>query len=692
MNKVHTLTVIKAQISRLVAVVLCLVSVGANADAEVDGRRLATVLLAKYSCSVTSKAPHCGMQTHGELRVKADKNNTPMSLGVLAFPLAGIPRGAKVKDMSLRLYLKSKQPEKGRQVVSAFAVAGDASGACPGWKTWKDLPQEPQSDSVGFADVRMLPPESTGAPVRVDLKLNPRKVGLDTEYLCLVLRSPTGHQDYAYFGHPGSTQSSDDNGLAEQPKLMLGYSLSGLSSGLDWAQYSHDAQHSGRTPWRLQVTPKAYSKPVVVYNADGYIQGRPVMYRGALVFHEQRHETNEKFFMTATDSSGKRLWRQSLEQVAKFTPVVDRNGVMLVVTEDSLLGFDLNNAGHKLGGLALEEILPGAHSIHADPTLGEDGTLYLATDSGMYALTRAHNSGADINSGWRLRWRNLNAKARFGKIVLSRDEGLAYAFDMTNKQVVALDTADGSLVWQHSLPTSPDAHIFLAADSSTERLFVVARGSESGWLTVLYKKEKDKDVISATTLTGQFSAPAVGRDGSVYFVGVNEGICKLAAGHNKPQCRDKGTGLSEKSTLVIDGAGLVYVLDPGRDPQLFLGYDPSLQPLFRREIKRTRVASENTSRNFKPGLLVGIDGSLYAWNDNHLFAFLPTGLPEEEVEAAAVNRMAYVAGQVLSVKSGTGVSRGTAVTYKAAEGIRIPPGFHVEQGARLTLRVSGSTE
>jgi hypothetical protein len=683
---------------------------------------LTAVVLPTVAAKVEKNQP--GQSFKGQpLEIAASAEKEPTKQSYLKFDVSAIPAGASIYSWTLRLYLEKQNDPEEFQLVRAFPVEDSA------WKeplTWNNRPSA-ASESVAGAEVN-------DRPTRINFEHTVgediRPCWLEAHYkgMGLMLQSPSASLDYTYYSITGSdntchirlTEETDreenTSCFNTQPKLIVKYYMGLTVAETGWPQYNYDSQHSGRTPWKYNT----HGSEVAlngVYSPAGYIKGDPVVYNGNLFFHTQTDvaagkpelQGSGKFLISAVNGSGQPLWgnAQDIGAVVKFQPSVDQTGRLYIITENTLEILNLKDAGQKLKSLDWKAQLKSeeAVSIRSAPTLGYNGTLYLSTNKGIYALTPY----PELN----IFWKYTTSENAFGRITLSKDESVAYTVDAAQGLLVALDNTDGTPKWRRpiiNLTTESDGSTCEKSTAQEAKMFqenppvpvvgvngivYVTTGDYSGKCLHVFDAE-GRNVTTIST-AGRLSQPVIASNGNAIFINQeNQGeggkLCRYDSKAEdilscNPKIEDQ---LSPRSRLVLDGNDNVYAIDRISDPQRVRGYTFEFQRLFKElQVAKTVSASDRESRNFLPNLLIAPDGTLYTRNDNHLFAITPKNLLVDYLVLkpgdAIQHETAFLAEKSITVQNVTIAKK--SVILKSGGTIGFKPGFAVKKGARLSCKV-----
>jgi outer membrane protein assembly factor BamB len=682
---------------------------------------LTATLLPKVAFRVEADKPTTTFA--GErLGVAADRRRNPIKESYLTFDLDAIPPNASVRSWSLRLYLQKSQDTKGRQLVRVFPAKAHS-----GVVAWSQRPGD-DGAAVANAEVRADTPVVDFAH---DVQDGSGWLKSRNGKLFLLMRSVSEDQANDYF----STSSADAACPTDQvkpartlpcanvqPRLVVKYFMPVTPLAASWPQPGHDAQRTGRTPWRFNVGAGAVESSdfKVAYSPQGYVMGDPVVHAGTLYMHTQlvqgavagqscadepcesgagASSGSGKFFVTAVGGAGVVRWSRDIEAAAKFTPAVDRGGRLYVATENHLRVLAASD-GTIVKTVAWSDLLrsAGPVGVRADLTLGANGALYVSTTRGLHALTPY----PDLT----VAWRQANpAENAFGRITLGRDDATAYVVDGDSGRLVALDTVDGRQRWVGDVRGRCPADGAPARDQfkrfpslpvvADGGLVYVTNGYYSGTCLLAFDAAGQPRGSVTADKRLRLSQPVVASTGVVRFIreqgGVGQGaLCAWNAGPT-PTCGSPGEALSPRSVLALDGDDRLYVIDRVSDPQRVRGYSRDGTRLFELGVPKTATQSAATSRNFRDNVLVASDGTLYTRNENHLFAIVIRALAPKTVSvtpgSGVGNGTAWLAQEAVVVDGDATLDPVKSIVVRSGGRITVKSGFRVVEGAELLFRI-----
>ncbi|MGA1839336.1 MAG: PQQ-binding-like beta-propeller repeat protein [bacterium] len=654
-----------------------------------------------------------------EMEVAADDERNPVKSCYLLFDLGAIPPKAFVDSLTLRLYLKAQNDPDNYQLVKIYNVnnLSDVRRRLNGTddSSLKAIGSEEVNNKTPIIDFECKIHEEHD---RTNC-LNVNRSGF-----ALMLLSTSKDQDYSYYSNYSKTKDGGPPCYNVQPRLIVKYSMPPLMRpSSDWSQYNYDPQHSGRTPWKIYLNPNEREQKVkaelkTAYSPAGYIEGDPVVYDNDLFFHTQSgNNPSGNFFITAVSGIGKPLWDQNVEGVVTFQPIVDRCGLMYVVTENRLVILDLRDRGNILKGIDWKDMLRTKQevSIRSTPTIGYNGALYLSTNRGVYALTPY----PDMD----ILWNYTTEENSFGIITLSKNEATAYVIDGSSWHLVAIDSVDGEEKWREEVfKTKDKTNLPVPVVGKNEYIYVTNGYPAGNYLQILDAGGNTIKKIES----GEISRPVIGSNGNAFFIHKDRGLCrcdpsdpnKIICEHDDPdKIMNNDDKLNAKSIIVMNGNDNIYVIDRFRDPQQVKGYFADLKEIFELNVKKTNSNIEDESRNFKDNLLIAPDGSLYTRNDNNLFAITirDSSIDKLELtkdvirkgnettfhamdsltlkkEGISINNSKSViiqSGKTIEVEENVSIVDNSSVVFKSGT-IRFNSQFRVKKGARFICKTCKS--
>ena len=354
------------------------------------------------------------------------------------------------------------------------------------------------------------------------------------------------------------------------PRLVLKYTQAPplLPDTLSWSQHQQNPEHTGRTPWVPFRAPNGFSLarillPKIGENA-GSVVDYPLIYRGSMYLISKVLAQN---YLLSLDFKGVERWRRDIGKgTVQRSPVISRSGILYLVTETQITGYDLLQAGKEYASCELT----GARKLSAYTglTQGEDGSLFLAM---------AENDSNFIY-GFSPRLVPFLKAGPFGvgqqkisTITVTPDGSRIFA--QTPKGAVVIDIADPSEQKSITLANAPDVpyeYYYVPVAGLADNIMIFSdftgranRGNIWGY------SETQRIWNASGTLLSQ---PVLGSNGRVYYIqgGILKGHRYNETGTAKVLC---GDGCNAEATAEIaDGiVSRINIDNPGegyRNPPL----------------------------------------------------------------------------------------------------------------------------
>jgi len=176
------------------------------------------------------------------------------------------------------------------------------------------------------------------------------------------------------------SKSENKKNPSNRPRLVLKYTQAPplLPDTLSWSQHQQNPEHTGKAPWIPFRAPNGFSLariplPKIGENA-GSVVDYPLIYRGSMYLISKVLAQN---YLLSLDFNGEERWRCDIGKgTVQRSPVISRNGILYLVTETQITGYDLLQAGKEY----VSYELTGARKLSAYTglTQGNDGSLFLA--------------------------------------------------------------------------------------------------------------------------------------------------------------------------------------------------------------------------------------------------------------------------------------------------------------------------
>ena len=623
------------------------------------------------------------------------QNNPPREI-FLQFDLSGLPHDLQEADFqqcTLRLvaskvvYQPPGNPNTGRRQVSVkgWLVDDDFSGNA-GTDSIISLSQIYDHDS----EYNKIAKKSTEALRRAVFQeySGDKKISLK-------LFSETDKASSLFHSSLNSGIPANPSNI---PRLVIEYTQGppALIETLNWSQYQHDPEHTGRSSWIPFKNPSGFVADRIdltkILGQSGSIEDYPLIYQGNIYLVAMVDSRN---LLTALGFTGQELWQQDIGAgTVQRSPAISGQGIIYIVTENQIRAYDLNQRGKPVASSSMS----GKLSAYTDLAVGNDGSLFMAVKendlSYIYGFTPDLKPfiKSDPLAAGDQNISTVTVSPDGQKIFAQTPKGAA-TIDITDPLISGLakpapprtiELENGSAhAWQyyHTPVAGPADEVMVFAD------FTDAANAGNVWAYTSIARVWN----AAGTLIPQ---PVIGSNGLVYFIQDGALIGHLYSARGAPEIK-AGTDLNTTSNLVVDGADNIYYWDNG----YLHGYAADGRPLFDKIPMTSQVNDRNLDQNGKPvqgpekflRLMLGPDGTLWTNNKNGkaLFAFIPRyaeadlTLKQEDLKTATVYR---ATGRLTVAAGGVTLAKGTDIVLQAQKGITFSTGFRVEKGAGLICR------
>jgi hypothetical protein len=359
------------------------------------------------------------------IAVDADQKKIPKESAKFRFSMTSVPPEVTLQSCAVR-------------VVMAEGIAeGQDNGVL------LELQTSEPSQTVAAMTVPPGTPKDTSVVLRSKALCSVLGQNIKGSELSLKLQTTTRNGKVQIYG-----SLADIPSLA--PRLMVAYQVANALPGdADWTQIRRDAQHSGRSSWRMYDPDGSYSptdyalRPLNTLQAESIETSRdlrqsPILFGGSVI--TVRDAAPNMYRLTALDRSGKVLREATISGKPKFLAAGLR-GRLFYVTENKISTYSLFGAGPFT---ALEDILTETETVLDVPTVGGDGSLYIVTNLFVHAYS-PHPEPREL-------WRYPTGQDDVGAVALGGDEATAYVlFGGSNPRLVALDSSTGDCRWEQRI-------------------------------------------------------------------------------------------------------------------------------------------------------------------------------------------------------------------------------------------------
>lgn len=287
-----------------------------------------------------------------------------------------------------------------------------------------------------------------------------------------------------------------------------------------WSMKGHDAQHTGRSPYKGPDKPDyMWSKTI----GSGHYSSSPaIAVDGTLYFGSEYYQ------IYAVNPDGTIKWSFSTEDKVDSSPAIGIDGTIYVGSHDSYL-YAINPDG------TLKWKYKTDRFTQSSPTIASDGTIYLGSDK-LYA----------VNADGTLKWTNKTITSIFSTPAIGLDN-VVFVCDYDGK-IFAINP-DGSNKWsfetENRILSSPgigsDGTVYIGNDDG--KLYAIDPNGLLKW--------------SYQTSGAIESSPAISTDGTIY-IGSNDK--NLYAINHDGSLKWSFSTLNEvKCTPVIGKDGNIYL-------------------------------------------------------------------------------------------------------------------------------------
>ncbi len=286
------------------------------------------------------------------------------------------------------------------------------------------------------------------------------------------------------------TQQQPDTNWVTQPQVDIPWP--GLANSA-WPMFMHDPQHTGRSPYRgPQLGQMEW-----LFNANGNVYSSPAVDVNGNIYFACLQNA---FFAVAP--SGSEVWHR-VGGWGDCSPLVGSDGTIYVYGHEIASGPGHLYVYDPSGNLKWQVPIQ-ANGGTASPVISRDGgTIYMAMDS-LYT----------IRKDGRVVWTYLPDASSWlwYEPAFSPDGSTLYVPGQTG--MYAIDTS-GSLKWKFAIvPLSSSNVLSSASVDNAGNLYFSSQN-------VMYSLTPDGTVRWTYSISpnGPFTPPAIGRDGTIYFVG-----------------------------------------------------------------------------------------------------------------------------------------------------------------------------
>lgn len=581
----------------------------------------------------------------------------------LQFDLSAIPAGSVIQSATLRLTLAANPSQ--RTSVIVFQVTNN------------DMNAPQLSGQIASRTIRAEDYPRNSTVLFENFALSNLQGALAGKKFTIQLSTTYNDGSAAFYSAALSTYPEYARDPAFIPRLEIAYKPDPAPQ--PWPAYHADAQHSAMsTAIFAGARPLAYtSKDIWQFRNE--ILRNMVLYRDKVYFMSQDAGTYNVYALDPVT--------KAISQPASGLPVpaemavVDPYGRYYYPTADKIAVINL-----EAGTGITYPISYGANTLlKAPPTIGEDGSLYLAAWPYVYAYAPYPRHD--------LLWQYVSISKNMSPVALSNDGSTAYVvFGGDSLTVAAINTVSGEgrkKLLDRTRGTGESGRMIPVINNKGQ-LFVTDGFPQGKTLYVLNSSLQLDTVIRGNTI----SQPAVDGDGTVYYA--HDGNL-MRYRNNVVDFFTRNTGVI--NNLITDAGNNVYSWNTAnrlmgwtRDAKPFLDL-PNPLDSFSREWEMT----------------LAIDGSLYTGTTRNLYSIRPVSFEPAAYSLTtsdlSLNNRTFRANNI-TVNTGINFERGYNTTLTGSRSVTLSntlrsgssvnvvsggtigfaPGFRVEAGAVLSCK------
>ena len=627
-------------------------------------------------------------QSDKELRISADAKGTETVKSFFKFDFSNLPTSTKVGLLNLKLYVRPNSETSDFSVQTITILKGnnnwtgnEASLTDPKL-SWADIKQK--TEIIGLTEVRKSS-ESITAKLKIPDSFKFVSDFLPDGILSLAARSPEKNQNTKFFSTETSEKSAD---FSKKPRLIVTYEVASYPFRQDWAQSFSNPQHNSLLDWKFNTYPTyAQARKLSDIPNENIQDAGILIYKNQPVVFTQAASGSSVFYVKQLNSRGEVLWSTAVDDAARCSPLIDEKGKMYYISKKgNLTILDMNNKGLSSYSRPLFAV---NGTINNTVTLGYDGTLYVPSDKGIFALSAFPQL--------KVRWKyEQKANEINGPVSLSPDESKAFFInvDKDNKRnrLIALNNLDGSLIAASGYNSGGYAdgenyHIPSPVVQNNSRVFAINGFDNSNTLFVYDIDEKNKsiktqDISSGNSINTGISQPVIHEQLNVFFIYNNE-LAKYDASGNKADVFQKSAFLNNASILVTDASSNIYAIDPYSTPKKIIGFKNDLN-----SPNAFSVDIDGAFGNPRKNIVLAPDGTLYTATATNLISVTPLKFGADTTTINASNLSTdttYRASDAIIV-DGFNILPSVNTILTSGGSISFKGGFSVKKGAQITCK------
>lgn len=635
------------------------------------------------------------VESDQNLRIAADKTGNETAKSFFKFNFNYLPVHAQAGLLHLKLYVipNSVVSEHSVQTVTVLKGHNNWTGnetnlndANLDWAKIKNNKEGP----IGVAEV-IKNSEFITMKLKIPDSSKIFPFFLPDGILSLAARSPEKRQGTKFFS--SATAEASLNFL-RKPKLLVTYTIDPYPFRTDWAQPFANSQHNSFLGWQS----KSYTTTAQVRKLPNarneYIQEAGILiYKNQpVIFTQATTGSSTVFYVRQLNAKGAILWSAGVDAAAKCSPLIDEQGRLYYIsTDDKLTLLDMNNKGTVLFSKSLSELSNRQiGKVNNTVTLGYDGTLYIPSDKGIFAVSAFPQL--------KIRWKYEQKENEInGPVSLSTDESKAFFINVDQKnersQLIVLDNLDGSLIAASdyrlgSYANDHNYYIPAPVVQDNSRVFVL-NGFDSGNKLFVFDINDKKEIKTQNIAADKgISQPVIDSSSNVYFV-YNNKIAKYDALQNAAIVFDGSATLDNASILITDASSNIYAIDTYNQTQKKVTgiRNNSADPNY---FANSFVVDINTDAvgNPRKKLALAPDGTLYTATATHVLSITPVTVAAETTTINLANlstNTVYRASKTIIVE-GIDIEASINTILNSGGSISFKSGLRVIKGAQLTCK------
>lgn len=627
-------------------------------------------------------------QSDKDLRITADARGIETVKSFFKFDFSNLPASAKVGLLNLKLFVRPTSETSDFSVQTMTILKGnndwtgnEASLTDPKL-SWADIKKN--SEIIGLTEVRKSS-ESVTAKLKIPGSFKFVSDFLPDGILSLAARSPEKNQDTKFFSAETSEKSAD---FSKKPRLIVTYEIASYPFRQDWAQSFANPQHNSLLDWKSYThATSAKARKIADMPGENIQDVGILIYKNQPVVFTQAASGSSAFYVKQLNSRGEVLWSAAVDDAARCSPLIDEKGKMYYISKKgNLTILDMNSKGLSSYSGSLNAI---GGAINNAVTLGYDGTLYMPSDKGIYAVSAFPQL--------KVRWKyEQKPNEKNGPVSLSPDESKAFFINVDTKnkrsRLIALNNLDGTLIAASGYDLGGYAagenyHIPAPVVQNNSRVFVLNGFDNSNALFAFDIDEKNKSVIvqhisAGNSINTGISQPVIDAQSNVFFV-YNNSLAKYDASGNKADVFQKSSVLDNASILVTDASSNIYAIDPYNTPKKILGFKDDLN-----SPNTFSVTIDSGLGNPRKNMVLAPDGTLYTTTATNLISIKPLkfGASASTVSASNLSTDTTYSASDAIIVEGFNILPTVNTIFISGGTISFKPGFSVAKGAQVICK------